>query len=60
MPLRILLGVIFPLGLLAAGVVERGEVGRVRDMVKSMARRRSKQAVIEAEEEEAVEEEPVA
>ena len=59
-PLRILLGVIFPLGLLAVGVVQRGEVGRVRDMVKSMARRRSKQAVIEAEEEEAVEEEPVA
>jgi hypothetical protein len=59
-PVRIALALLFPLGLIAVGVVQRGEVGRVRDMVTAMGRRRSKAAVLEAEEEEAVEEEPVA
>ena len=53
-------GLLFPIGLIAVGVVHRGEVGRVRDMVAAMGRRRTKAAVLEAEEEEAVEEEPVA
>ena len=59
-PLRVILAVLFPLGLVATGVVHRGEVGRVRDNLKAMGKRRSKAAVIEAEEEEAIEEEPVA
>ncbi len=59
-PLRIILAVLFPVGLVATGVVHRGEVGRVRDNLKAMGKRRSKAAVLEAEEEEAIEEEPVA
>ena len=59
-PVRIAMGLLFPIGLIAVGVVHRGEVGRVRDMVAAMGRRRTKAAVLEAEEEEAVEEEPVA
>jgi O-antigen/teichoic acid export membrane protein len=59
-PVRIALGLLFPVALVAVGVVHRGEVGRVRSMLTSMGRKRSKAAVIEAEEEEAIEEEPVA
>jgi O-antigen/teichoic acid export membrane protein len=56
---RVALTLLFPACLILIGVVQRGELRRVRDMLKTMGRRRSKEAVLEAEEEEAVEEEPV-
>ncbi len=58
--LRVLLGGLFPFTYFVVGVLHPGELIKVRAMLTSMGKRRSKKAVEEAEEEEAVEEEPVA
>ena len=58
--LRAVLILLFPLSLVLIRVVQPGELRRVRSTLKTMGRKRSKEAVIEAEEEEAIEEEPVA
>ena len=50
----------FPLALMAAGVLSRGEQRRIRERVAALRRRRSPQAVLAAEADEAAEEEPVA
>ena len=58
--LRAVLILLFPVSLVLIRVVQPGELRRVRSTLKTMGRKRSKEAVIEAEEEEAIEEEPVA
>jgi O-antigen/teichoic acid export membrane protein len=58
--IRIALAALFPFLLIAAGVLSRGEQRIIRQRLIAMGMRRSPQAVIQAEEEEAVEEEPVA
>jgi O-antigen/teichoic acid export membrane protein len=58
--IRIALAALFPFLLIAVGVLSRGEQRIIRQRLVTMGMRRSPQAVIHAEEEEAVEEEPVA
>jgi O-antigen/teichoic acid export membrane protein len=58
--IRIALGALFPLFLIGVGVLSRGELRIIRARISTMGKRRTPEAVTAAEEEEAVEEEPVA
>ncbi len=59
-PVRLAIIAGFPLALMAAGVLSRGEQRRMRERVAAMRGRRSRQATLAAEADEAAEEEPVA
>jgi O-antigen/teichoic acid export membrane protein len=59
-PLRLAIVAGFPLALIATGVLSPGEQRRIRERVAAMRGRRSRQAMLAAEADEAAEEEPVA